>query len=296
MPDTEERQIEYHPEFNFDDAEVILRTDNGPRFKMYSLMLRRASGHFADVLALPTTRSPPSPSSTPREPILLHLPESNETIELMLRFVAYHPVPSEALASLPKFTRLVEAGVKYAMNGMLSILKTLALESTELRRNPLALYRLASLHGWNDVRRSLLLLCLSRNPSSEYVLNNLKEISVADYRDLVLLAKRRQDSLESRLNNPNCEINRRRLCRCSIAGCRGYYDDSTWQFFKLRLFDELRKCPNGNTINQVAIESWPETTALRNAYHVVPTIKQYAWQAEIWPLVHHGIGSLPSSL
>ncbi|KAF8305072.1 hypothetical protein DL93DRAFT_2144860 [Clavulina sp. PMI_390] len=283
----DEKPIEYHPEFDTQDADVILRTDDGPRFKVHSLLLRTASSHFADVLSLP------APAAAPERPILLHLPESNQTIEAMLRFVAHRPVPSATLSSFPSFLSLVEAGVKYGMEGMISILKAFALESIELRKNPLLLYRLASLYQWHEQRRSITMRCLSKNPSSQEVLRALKDIYVEDYSCLVLLANKRYESLRAFMSGPTFAMNKPRECKC--RSCIGFYDDSSWHLFRIRLLDEFRNGPDGSTFNQLFVESWPETIAMRNSYHQVATAKQYVWEV-IWKETKRCLDGLPTSL
>lgn len=95
-----QQTITYHTDFDDADADVIIRTDDGPRFKVHSVILRKASTHFATVLSLP--QPPPSPGIV--EPVVLHLPESNDTVENVLRLVTKLPITSKVLHEIEGFT------------------------------------------------------------------------------------------------------------------------------------------------------------------------------------------------
>lgn len=261
--------IVYHPAFGDLDADVILRTDQGPRFKIHSILLRRTSSHFETVLSIPQSDE----ASKLREPILLHLPESNETVEVVLRLISSLPIPASLFQDIETFTSATQLASKYSMPGALSILRAAAFVSSELQAHPLKLYKLACQNDWPELVEKIGMLCLMSDPLSDRVLHELQGLSVSEYGALAKLALSRCERFDLALRDiNNFAASGTRAC----GSCGRIINEYAWVILRYRLCDELRRCPAGNTIRE-NIDSWPESEDLRTAIHCAASEKIYGW-------------------
>lgn len=271
------QEISFHSEFSDVDADVILRCDDGPRFKIHSYILQRTSSHFETVLSIPQ----PNPilrggPNVQREPILLHMPEPNQTIEILLRLISSLPIPSLLFQDLAVFSSTAHSASKYGMLGALSVLHAAALVSSDLQAHPLQLYKLACQNGWSDVMQKTSMLCLAFDPMSEHVLAELQSLSVAEYGALAKLALLRCERFAAALrDSKRFTASGVRVC----TGCGRIINEYAWLLFRYRLGEELRRCPAGSTIRKEFDSwSWPESTEFMDAVHCATSGKIYGWE------------------
>ncbi|KAF8307757.1 hypothetical protein DL93DRAFT_2064615, partial [Clavulina sp. PMI_390] len=99
--------VEEHPAmdearqwFSFDDGDVVLRSEDGVDFRVDSLILRRASGLFADIFALPPKQQNDCSSSSSPEPIAMIEPASviDDLLRLIYPISASPTITSDAQA------------------------------------------------------------------------------------------------------------------------------------------------------------------------------------------------------
>lgn len=271
------QEISFHPEFNDLDADVILRCDDGPRFKIQSHLLKRTSSHFDVVLSIPQPNSSSyGGSNVQREPILLHMPEPNQSIEILLRLISSLPIPPILFQDLEIFSSTVHSASKYGMLGALSVLRAAALVSSDLQAHPLQLYKLACQNDWSDLTQKISMLCLAFDPMSEHVLAELQSLSVAEYGALAKLALLRCERFAAALRDPKrFTASGARVC----VACGRIINEYAWLHLRYRLSEELRRCPAGNTIRKEFDSwSWPESTEFMDAAHCATSGKIYGWE------------------
>ncbi|OCH93747.1 hypothetical protein OBBRIDRAFT_832364 [Obba rivulosa] len=103
-----------HP-FTDADADLVLRASDSLEFRVYKVILAKASTVFHDMFSLAT----PRPSTLPKEdapPFKDGLPvvdvaEDGRTVEMTLRFC--YPMEDPELATFEDAERMLEAGMKY---------------------------------------------------------------------------------------------------------------------------------------------------------------------------------------
>ena len=105
---------DYQPPFDDADADVILRSSDGVDFRVYKVILSKASLFFKDMFTLP----PPSPDSQDDykddykdgAPIIT-LSEDSASLDLLLRFC--YPVEDPTLSTIEDVETVMEIGRKY---------------------------------------------------------------------------------------------------------------------------------------------------------------------------------------
>lgn len=151
--------IVFHPDFNYPEDDVVLKTSDNVGFRVHSAILRRASTVFSDMLALAQSPSVPLPNGD----IAIPLEESKEVVELGLSIVSSRPISPTSLSNHHSFRRVVLFCDKYGMNGALSMLEAYAqVASAGLEPKFLATftYSLAREVGWTKLATDLILPCL----------------------------------------------------------------------------------------------------------------------------------------
>ncbi|KAI0630431.1 hypothetical protein C8Q77DRAFT_1138079 [Trametes polyzona] len=131
--------------FDDDDGDIIFQSADGVAFRLYKVILRKASSVFRDMLTLPDAGGTPA-----GEPQLVPLTEDADTLERLLRLV--YPVERPAFKTLDELLPVMEAAKKYdipvAANDTRRELEVLA-----RKEPPLRAYAIACAHGMPDLAR-----------------------------------------------------------------------------------------------------------------------------------------------
>ncbi|KAI0745925.1 hypothetical protein C8Q76DRAFT_44693 [Earliella scabrosa] len=119
--------------FDDEDADIVFRSADGVDFRLYKVIVAKASSVFRDMLTLPDTHPPGEPQVVP-------LSEDADTLEGLLRFS--YPVKRPEFKSLDKLGPVLTAAKKYGMPTVLDDLLR-CLEPFLHTAPPLQVYLLA---------------------------------------------------------------------------------------------------------------------------------------------------------
>lgn len=125
----------FHPDFNKPEDDIVLQSSDGVLFRIHSFYLKRASGVFDAMFAIP---KPSAQSHT------ILLKESEQIIERCLGLITNRPLAENSFATLPVLMECARFFDKYEMMGCLSFLHIVFAKSTDLLlKEPLAVYKIA---------------------------------------------------------------------------------------------------------------------------------------------------------
>jgi hypothetical protein len=135
---------EFHPDFASEDADVVLTSKDDVSFRTYSLFLRKSSTFFRDTLSLPQ----PTSQTDSHDPFehRVHLDETADTIERVLRMISFMEVPP--LDSLQVIDPLLYALDKYGMPGPTSVIRIAIMLEKFLIADAVWVYAIACRYGW----------------------------------------------------------------------------------------------------------------------------------------------------
>ncbi|KAJ7573416.1 hypothetical protein C8J56DRAFT_982650 [Mycena floridula] len=120
-------------EFNASDADAILITSSR-RFNIHKCILSIASPVFRDMFGMP---QPASDDALPEIP----LQESAEVVDTILRFI--YPVPDPAIASLDALVPVLEAGLKYDLDCVVTPARKALISEPFLKKEAIRVFAIA---------------------------------------------------------------------------------------------------------------------------------------------------------
>ncbi|CCM00279.1 uncharacterized protein FIBRA_02309 [Fibroporia radiculosa] len=129
--------------FNHPDADLILTTCAPTRFLVSRLTIVAASDYFRDRLA----STPPSSAQNPA--VIDGLPESDATMETILRLI--YPVPEPLLCDLDDLSDAYNAATKYKMQKAQLTLERMLLAPRFLEAEPVRIYAIARRFGMVNI-------------------------------------------------------------------------------------------------------------------------------------------------
>ncbi|EKM54654.1 uncharacterized protein PHACADRAFT_258646 [Phanerochaete carnosa HHB-10118-sp] len=147
-----------HQYFSDKDADVIIRSSDAVEFKMYKVILSKASPFFKDMFSLP--QSPSVVDDRPSEFLdgvpVVDFSENNRTLDHLFRFL--YPCPNPNLKSLDDVHAVLEAANKYQLEDVVLYARRTWNELASLE--PLRAFAIACGRRWEEEARSAALLSL----------------------------------------------------------------------------------------------------------------------------------------
>lgn len=107
--------------------------------------------------------------------------------------------------------------------------------------------------------------CLSRDITAPSTVAALRGVDLFHYSRLLSLARRRKDTFREHLDSPAQFQGSDPNYTC--GRCLGRVGDLTWKVLRMRLVEELGKCPDGSSIRGDGLRLWPEWVASMTASH-----------------------------
>ncbi|KDQ13184.1 hypothetical protein BOTBODRAFT_95408, partial [Botryobasidium botryosum FD-172 SS1] len=119
-------------------ADIVLCSSNGVAFKVHRVLLAEASSFFRMMFEIP---QPPSSSPVPDDVPVINVSETDDVIDVLLRWV--YPIPDKpTVSSWESLDIYLEAACKYDINIAIHSLKEI-LKSDFLDSSPVRVYGLA---------------------------------------------------------------------------------------------------------------------------------------------------------
>ncbi|KAF8313976.1 hypothetical protein DL93DRAFT_2155878 [Clavulina sp. PMI_390] len=187
---------------SFDDGDIVLRSEDGVEFRVDSVILRRASGLFADMLSLRPTSGGSSSStasslSTPSEPI--QMTEAATTLDDLLRLI-YPASPAPSIASDAQALSLLRAAERlqitsHALTRVLSsYLNTVS--------PPLRAWALSVRYNYPEARHDAVKRFVAEQREGDHLApeNNVPELASVCARSLLRLLRIKHDACEAAKN------------------------------------------------------------------------------------------------
>lgn len=183
---------ETHPSYAHVDADIVLLSDDGIRFQVHSVILKRGSDFFRAMLEMPGDREEDTD-----EPI--RVSEPSEILVDLLNIVYPDGDPFPHILTFKHLSALYFAAEKYDIEKAKAIVRKLTLLSPEtaVKENPLELYVLACKFGWETERKLALTWSLDINLHSPLSLRTLVKLdTVEDMIHLQALHRARRQVLD----------------------------------------------------------------------------------------------------
>ncbi|KAI0046374.1 hypothetical protein FA95DRAFT_1606948 [Auriscalpium vulgare] len=233
-PETRERTArDAPPPFDHAHADLVLRSSDGMRFRVFKPILSLASPVFSDMLDLgaPLEGTPAASDEKCGELPMVTLSEDARTLDLLLRWC--YPVKAQKLSPLEDVRRLVAVAQKYGIEAFDDVLDD-ALQA-HFKSDPVGVFAIAVAYNLEEIAktaaRSALRIPLRRIVSSRFAglaggaLNVLVEYHLECGEAASAVASRRDyftvvDNLIG-LHSPPCSS-----CCCLDVGIP--VDDNSW--------------------------------------------------------------------
>ena len=175
--------------FDAEDADLILRADDGKEFQVHRCILSIASPVFRDMFAFPQPHNP-----THQLPHV-DLPESATTLDILLRYI--YPIPSPKIEDFATLRNLLVSAEKYGAEGVTSRLRTILVTSRFLDLDPLRVYAIAC--RWSFLEEAKLAsthtVYVDLAKQGEECTEDMKYMSGLDYHRLLVLQNARKDTV-----------------------------------------------------------------------------------------------------
>ncbi|KAJ6583300.1 hypothetical protein B0H10DRAFT_886560 [Mycena sp. CBHHK59/15] len=269
----------HHPTFSWPDADIVLQSLEGTRYRIDSYTLRTTSMLFKTMLTLPQPKNSP----TPPEPIPIHQPDA--VVEPLLCLMCGLPTPEwQCYDDLEAVLSLAE---NWDTPGPISFIRAELTSHQWLAADPLRLYALATHFGWAAEARLASQQTLSLNLFDPAHAAALGRLTASALIPLLRLHRARRDGLRALLDSPERFLaGNGEPFHCSACAITPL-ENHTWRLLKQRIFREMDVRPLGEVLG-VAVGGmceWPEAKACWEAkctrvgcaaanYDRVATLKQ----------------------
>ncbi|KAG6839798.1 hypothetical protein C0991_011569 [Blastosporella zonata] len=249
----------FHPEFSFPDADVILRSFEGTLYRIHSYTLRTTSGLFDTMFSLPQPvkchieaqgRCQTGPGQRHDEPEEIPIYESDFVLERLLSLLCSIPIPS--WESYDDVDRVLTAAEKWDTPGPIASIRSALTCPKFLTSEPLRLYVLAKHFDWKEEAKVAATQTLKLNLHDPVHAPTLTRLSSKDLLTLLNLHRKRRDMFKRLIDSPE-----------RFAAGNRQLDNYTWREFKNAMFAEIDRRPLGDTLGVASGHSaeWPEAKA-----------------------------------
>lgn len=173
----------FHKRYNGPDADVILLSDDGIKFRVHSVLLKASSKVLVDKL-----------TDAGSDPIALTA--HSKTLALLLDFL--YPTSRPSLprpATLDQGAILADFANELGINHVLAYLRAVILAEDKYHASPVDLYVLACKWGWTDVAALASTETLKVKLSDKECKQKLRELGANDRRILKKLHRRRTEAI-----------------------------------------------------------------------------------------------------
>ncbi|OCH87167.1 hypothetical protein OBBRIDRAFT_837605 [Obba rivulosa] len=173
-----ESQSEYRPAaapFDSGDGDIIIRSSDGVDFRVLTSVLARASPVLEEKLSIPL-------SEKGGELPVVGLPEDSQTLDIILRML--YPLAAPAPDNIDYVQRVLAAARNYALVGVAGRIRERLVDWDIMEREPLRVYGLACIAGFEDVARTAAKLLL-RQPLGGPYSQDFQRMTGAAYHRLV---------------------------------------------------------------------------------------------------------------
>lgn len=157
LNDTDVSLNPFDPAFTESDADIVLQSSDGIRYRLSSYTLRTTSGFFRGMLTLPQ-RDQTSPSKRSEAEDIIVVDEHSGLIGALLRMIS--GLDFVQWGSLGEAEEMLAIADKYDMPGPMAIIRT-SLCMPDNLKEPLKVYAIAARFGWEREAKTASALTLN---------------------------------------------------------------------------------------------------------------------------------------
>lgn len=202
----DESTPKYHPAFSFADADVILRSNQGTLYRVYSFTLRTTSGFFATMFSLPQPKySSQNPaekfanrSQVPSE--ILDVYENDFPLESLLKLMSGLPIPR--WNSVDEFEKVLGLAEKWDTPGPISTMRHSLNSKVFLEKHALRCYAIARHFGWDAEAKAASTQTLVLDLYDPIHTSIIDRMTSKDFLRLVEFHRRRRNLFRQLLDSP----------------------------------------------------------------------------------------------
>ncbi|PCH40796.1 hypothetical protein WOLCODRAFT_24271 [Wolfiporia cocos MD-104 SS10] len=230
------------PHFQFDDADIILRsaTPDATDFRVHKCILAVASPFFRHMFTLPQAQC--ADADIP----IVEVSETRTALETLLCLV--YPMPKPSIDTLDELTAVLTAAAKYDMIAAIDTLRALLVSPRFVESAPTRVYAIASRFELEDEARIASRYTLTTNVLDCPLHDDLKHITAYAYHRLLDLHRRRaQAALE--LLKLSDDV---KCMQCNGARYGVFCAPKWWVDFQGRAQEELRARPTTDVVFSMA--------------------------------------------
>jgi len=250
----EESPRSYHPPFDSQDADIVLRSTGGTYYRIPSFTLRNTSGFFRTMLSLPQNGD-----TQKDDPIPIN--EKDGVLERVLRMISGLETPKwESFDEVDDVLSLVE---NWDTPGPLAIIRS-AITSPLFLADPLRLYVIATHFEWEEEAKLASKYTLSLSLHDDEYQAVLQRLSAKHLLALLTFHRKRRD-LFKRFIDSEEPFNAGNANPYHCQGCGEETDNHTWRELKAKIYLEMDRRPLGDTLCGLDMEEWPESVACWSA-------------------------------
>jgi len=192
--------------YDFDDADIILRTPRSKGFRVHRSILSVASPVLRNLVAeVPKLSTEDEDKGVLPE---IDVEDSPEDMDLFLRLI-YPVVLPPKFEDFDSLSRAFTILQKYQVEGVQELLKPILTSSPLLTSDPVRVYAMACRLGFKEEAETAAPLAATLDFTTTIRAEDLRKMSAVDYHRLVVLSKERlkksrSDIFAAPLQCPNC--------------------------------------------------------------------------------------------
>ena len=293
--------LEFHPDFNDETDDIILRSSDGVHFRVHSVTLRKASIVFGDMLSIP--QPPKAPSEAVQNTSchsVIDLQEPQKVVKTCLSLITSTPLPPETFNEFESLAEAVRFCDKYEMHGGLSVLRMLAHAPRFLEKHPVSLYKLACKCRWDELVDLAMVHCIEDSPTLPQIIETFQDSDIRTYTKLVALSQKRLAAFEAEISNIELFLPhyrkraQKRIERTEICpDCVIDFRNSAWRAFRYCAIVQFQKRPGLTPFRNDALQEWDEVDALKSLTPAESGHNHTFDCVKLYPILEGIVGGLP---
>ncbi|KAI0727269.1 hypothetical protein C8Q72DRAFT_782058 [Fomitopsis betulina] len=224
--------------FNFDDADVILRSaaPHATEFLVHKSLLSAASPFFKHMFALPQ-----KPRTTVEIPVI-DVSEPSTTLDTLLRHI--YPTSRPIIDTLDELTHILEAATKYDIVSVVDILRKQLVAPEFATATPTRVYAIACRFDLEEEAKVASRYTLNVNVLDCPLHDDLKHITAYAYHRLLDLHRRRAKAAQELLQLSG-DV---KCMQCNGAQYHAFLPPKWWVDFHERAKQELAVRPTTDLV------------------------------------------------
>ncbi|KAF9000200.1 hypothetical protein BDQ17DRAFT_682151 [Cyathus striatus] len=242
--------VDFHPQFNSPNANVVLKSTEGTYYRVPSFTLCNTCGYFRRLLIPHMQQLVPAHT--------IPIDSGDLAVERVLKMIC--GLENPRWSSFDELESALSLAAKWDATGPISFIRS-AITSPTFTEEPLRLYALTTRYVWQEEAEYASELTLTLNLFDEKYKSQLEQLKARDLMALLRLHRQRRDIFSSRIH----DMQTFSLGNAETAFCRhcGVHpvNNHTWRELKSRMFLEMDRRPLGDTIYGLDMEEWPESVA-----------------------------------